>query len=476
MESLICSLKETALAATKYHISRDGKARPCGATTKPCPLFGAEHGDFETEREAERWADAVNIERAGGERKFWGGKKRESQEDEAEEILAPIDLTRTDAHLSREHLEKAVIRELDVFPHDLVVRTAGDSYDALKTGEEIYVNRGDFRVAVYAYDAYYKHPLSTELTRELKPVAIIPQSTFTEANINYHLKSDSLERFGARRILEQSHMGKVQEISSPTLGRLYKVHDGIEDRYYSQELKDVSEQAQWEGVAGALRSRDTESIGKLRAVVSSPVSKGWANQVASARAASTVPAALKAKRASKPRQTTKWHGEQPITPEINEIYSKVPTAERAAALSGQERVAFIEKHGKLVLQDATGKIYWKDWKLLSSPGSISKDGSGFSEEEYRVSHRSVGTFYKDGRQVDRAVSRQDILAGGSHLMVQNKVYFTDGSSMDLAYPDGNGSFYSLTGRDYALQLIRLKEDGRLNKDMDPKYAETDPKF
>ena len=78
-----------------YHINRNGEVSICEAIKTACPLVGAEHGEFESEKEARSWAEDVNFHRAGGERNLWGFKRRESPEEQAAEHFSALPMTTT---------------------------------------------------------------------------------------------------------------------------------------------------------------------------------------------------------------------------------------------------------------------------------------------------------------------------------------------------------------------------------------------
>jgi len=397
--------------ADRYHINRSGEVALCRAQVKPCPLIGAEHGDFESEKEARDWAEGVNAIRAGGERNFLGIRRKKTPQQEAKERTSAIDLANV---YSQKSLRETIAKELGIFEHDVVV-SSSDEY-SLNEGDEIYVNDRSGKILVFTYENGFKG-LSTNLTKEARPVALVNRQDFTEAV----LTTARLDPGDPAADLKRAFfVGEVEQTNSPSRGKVYGLHDGIEQRYFDSKLNDVTEEIVWEKTEREL-AKSSHSRLQSRAKAKPKYASNSASGIAvPAPRKNTAMANARTKaQAKKPRRTLKWHGEQPISASEAAIYNKVARVELVRDLPSAERAAFLEAHGERSSRDLRtithsmkkkrGSAGAESWETNDAGSFFDRSGREVQALSYSSGNSDGELRYRDGsKETLRAGERKDL--------------------------------------------------------------------
>lgn len=353
--------------ARKYHINRNGEPSLCEAIKTACPLVGAEHGEFESEKAARAWAEEVNFHRAGGERNLLGFKKRESPAEQAAEQFNTLTIAST--YNTPEDIVALLSNRLGVLGHDVSVRSDPSRY-SLREGEEVFVSNGDGKVRVYSY-----HMATTYRDARLEPAALIGGSEYAESTLEYFRSREThADPKGALR--EAFFSGEITEHRSPSKGLVYGVFDGIEQRYFDGKLNDESSMVSWESATDTLRKIDhaadrraaIESIkpDQSRALMSQLQNAIQAS--ANARSKRTVASAKSANREKKPRQTLKWHAEQPVTEKERAVLDRVVTVEKIRELPDDAKMRMLYDHAERTRLSAQSMVESMRVSKNSEPG------------------------------------------------------------------------------------------------------------
>lgn len=382
--------------AQRYHIGRNGDVARCNARKGNCPLLGAEHGDFESPREAKRWAEGVNLSRAGGERNLFGVRKKRTPEEQALEVF---DGMYVEGVYSEKDLKSIVGQRLGVFPHEIQIGSEVGTYGKLPDSFEVFIPEDGGRVRVYRFDPG-KYGLLGDTPEALYPAALISRSEYADRVIQNARDSGV---GNAERTLSRAFFNEVDRRGSDfdPNSIVYSVHDGIETRYFDSRLNDVTERLKWENATaqleGARAQRAQQVSGsKSRSITRDPRLASIDSSRIPNRGAKTVESAKREVRARKPRRTLKWHAEQPITESEAKIFSKVVSVEVVRGLEAKSRAEFLESHGEKVARSPRSMMEAMRKPKLS-------DGSMIAQANDKGSyfHRSGGevaaiTYDEDG--------------------------------------------------------------------------------
>lgn len=377
--------------AQRYHIGRSGNVARCNASEGNCPYLGAEHGDFETIREARHWAEDVNFQRAGGERNLLGARKKLTPEEEAQNAFSSLYL---DGVYHESSLRRDLSQRLGLSEHEIQIRGVLGPNGLLPDYFEVFVPHDGGRVRVYSY-APKKLGVFYDTPATLSPASLISRSEYAERTIQ---DARNFEGSDPETALSMAFFTKpeLRDPNARLKDSVYSVHDGIDIRHFDRRLNDVTERVEWEKATAELEGMRTRRESPFHPLGKDQRLAAIGDIELPRREVKTVESAKREIRARKPRRTLKWHAEQPVTESEAKIFSKVVSVEVVRGLPAKSRAEFLESHGEKVVRSPRSMMETMRKPKLSDGRMIAQ-----ANDKGSYFHRSGGevaaiTYDEDG--------------------------------------------------------------------------------